>query len=329
MFRNIRDALGNIIKSRTFILSVVFVVLFGILLQRVFYLQIVKGNEYQDSFSLKTKREVSLTSTRGDIYDRNGEVLAYSELSYSVTIEDNGTYPNTRTKNAQLNQTIYRLIKLIEKNGDSVVNDMGILCENGKFRYSLEGNSLLRLKADVYGKNRISELEEEQELATAEELMKFLCGEKKYDIKSSYTEEEQKKYGLSVTGYTPEEQLKIANIRFAMSSNSYKRYVATTVAVNVSDETVAAVLENQDILQGADIEQSSRRVYPDSEYFAPIIGYIGKASQEELEKLQEENEDYELNDIVGKAGIEQYMETELQGTKGYQELYVDSVGRII
>lgn len=329
MFRNIRDALGNIIKSRTFILSVVFVVLFGILLQRVFYLQIVKGNEYQDSFSLKTKREVSLTSTRGDIYDRNGEVLAYSELSYSVTIEDNGTYPNIRTKNAQLNQTIYRLIKLIEKNGDSVVNDMGILCENGKFRYSLEGNSLLRLKADVYGKNRISELEEEQELATAEELMKFLCGEKKYDIKSSYTEEEQKKYGLSVTGYTPEEQLKIANIRFAMSSNSYKRYVATTVAVNVSDETVAAVLENQDILQGADIEQSSRRVYPDSEYFAPIIGYIGKASQEELEKLQEENEDYELNDIVGKAGIEQYMETELQGTKGYQELYVDSVGRII
>ena len=307
----------------------VFVVLFGILLQRVFYLQIVKGNEYQDSFSLKTKREVSLTSTRGDIYDRNGEVLAYSELSYSVTIEDNGTYPNIRTKNAQLNQTIYRLIKLIEKNGDSVVNDMGILCENGKFRYSLEGNSLLRLKADVYGKNRISELEEEQELATAEELMKFLCGEKKYDIKSSYTEEEQKKYGLSVTGYTPEEQLKIANIRFAMSSNSYKRYVATTVAVNVSDETVAAVLENQDILQGADIEQSSRRVYPDSEYFAPIIGYIGKASQEELEKLQEENEDYELNDIVGKAGIEQYMETELQGTKGYQELYVDSVGRII
>lgn len=113
MFRNIRDALGNIIKSRTFILSVVFVVLFGILLQRVFYLQIVKGNEYQDSFSLKTKREVSLTSTRGDIYDRNGEVLAYSELSYSVTIEDNGTYPNIRTKNAQLNQTIYRLIKLI------------------------------------------------------------------------------------------------------------------------------------------------------------------------------------------------------------------------
>ena len=71
-----------------------------------------------------------------------------------------------------------------------------------------------------------------------------------------------------------------------MASNSYKRYVATTVAVNVSEETVAAVLENQDSLQGAGIEESSRRIYPDSEYFSPLIGYIGKASQEELDALK-------------------------------------------
>ena len=92
---------------------------------------------------------------------------------------------------------------------------------------------------------------------------------------------------------------------------------------------MAAVLENQDTLQGADIEESSRRVYPDSEYFSSIIGYIGKASQEELDALQAENSDYELNDIVGKAGIEQYMEMELQGTKGYEKMYVDSVGRVL
>ena len=112
--------------------------------------------------------------------------------------------------------------------------------------------------------------------------MEYLC-EKRYGIMESYTEKEQKDYGLSVSGYTPEERLKIATIRYSMASNSYKRYVATTVAVNVSEETVAAVLENQDGLQGADIAQSSRRIYPDSEYFSSIIGYIGKASQEELD----------------------------------------------
>lgn len=329
MLRDLREHFWNLIKSRTFVLVLAFLVMFGILLQRVFYLQIVKGGDYQESFSLMTRREVSLASTRGNIYDRNGELLAYSELAYAVTIEDNGSYPSNKAKNAKLNQTIDSLIKLIEKNGDSVVNNLGIILKNGKFEFSLEGNSLLRLKADVYGKTKISELEPKEELATAQDLMDYLCGDKRYQIKGSYTEEERKAYDLTVTGYTPEEQLKIATIRFGMSSNMYKRYVATTVAANVSEETVAAVLENQSELQGADIQQSSRRVYPDSKYFSALIGYIGKASQEELDKLQEQNPDYELNDIVGKAGIEQYMELELQGSKGYEKMYVDSVGRIL
>lgn len=303
-------------------------VMFAILLQRVFYLQIVMGEEYQDTFSLMTEREVSLTSTRGDIYDRNGNVLAYSEISYSVTIQDNGAYPNNKVKNAQLNQTIYQLIRLIEKNGDQVVSDMGIVYENGKFEFTLEGNALLRLKADIYGETKISDLTAEEELSDAEAVMEYLC-EERYGIKASYTEKEQEDYDLLISGYTPQEQLKIATIRLSMASNSYKRYVATTVAVNVSEETVAAVLENQDTLQGAGIEESSRRVYPDSEYFSSIIGYIGKASQEELDVLQAENPDYELNDIVGKAGIEQYLETKLQGTKGYEKMYVDSVGRVL
>lgn len=329
LFKNVKDAFCNLLKSRLFILAAAFMVLFGILLQRVFFLQIVKGSDYLESFSLKTEREVSLSSTRGNIYDRNGELLAYSELSYSVTIKDNGSYPNTKTRNARLNETIYRLIKLIEKNGDSVVNDLGVVYENGGFEYTLEGSALLRLKADVYGKTKVSELDPKEELATADALMKYMCGQKKYDIRGSYTEKEKEAYGISVDGYTPEEQLQIATIRFGISANSYKRYVATTVATDVSEETVAAVLENQNELQGADVEQSSRRVYPDSTYFSAIIGYIGKASADELESLQEKNPEYELNDLVGKSGIEQYMELELQGTKGYEKMYVDSVGRVI
>ena len=166
-------------------------IFFGILLQRVFYLQIVRGADYQESFSLRTEREVSLASTRGNIYDRNGNVLAYSELSWSVTIEDNGSYPNTRTKNAQLNETIYKLIKLIEKNGDSVVSDLGIVYQNGSYEYSLTGTSLLRLKADVFGKSSTSDLDASEELATADELMKYMCSDERYAIKASYTEEEK------------------------------------------------------------------------------------------------------------------------------------------
>ena len=88
-------------------------------------------------------------------------------------------------------------------------------------------------------------------------------------------------------------------------------------------------MENMDSLQGVDIAQNSLRIYNDAEYFASLIGYIGKPSQEELDSLILKNEKYELNDIVGKAGIEQYMETELQGTKGNRTIYVNSMGNVL
>ena len=105
--------------------------------------------------------------------------------------------------------------------------------------------------------------------------------------------------------------------------------MTTTVASDVSDATVAEILENQSNLQGVDIEQSSLRTYADSKYFANIIGYIGKPDQDELDTLKEQNEDYDANDLVGKAGLEQYMETELQGKKGQRTIYVDSVGNVL
>ena len=329
MLDDLKHEIWNFIKSRTFFLMLVFILLFAVLIQRIFYLQIVKGGEYQDTFRLITEKQVSLSSTRGNIYDRNGKLLAYSVLSYSVTIEDNGTYANNNTKNASINETIYRLIRLVEKNGDSTIKDFGILYENGRYVFSLEGTQLLRFKADIYGHTKISDLTAPQELASPDEMMEFLCDKKKYWLPDAYTEEEKEKYGITLDGFTPEDKIKILSVRNTMYSNNYRRYVATTVATDVSDETVAAVMENKDTLQGVDIAQSSMRVYPDSKYFASIIGYIGKASQEELDDLQTKNESYELNDIIGKAGIEQYMELELQGTKGYEVMYVDSMGKML
>ena len=78
-----KEWLFSFIKSRNFVLTAIFICCFGALLYRVFYLQIVKGAEYQETFTLKLEREVTTASTRGNIYDRNGNVLAYNELSYN------------------------------------------------------------------------------------------------------------------------------------------------------------------------------------------------------------------------------------------------------
>lgn len=317
MFDDFKEWFLNFIKSRNFVLTVIFFFCFITLLCRVFYLQIVKGAEYQETFNLKLEREVTTASTRGKIYDRNGNVLAQSELSYSVAIEDNGTYTTSKEKQQSLNDTIYRLIQLIEKNGDQVINDFGIIYEDGKYQFVNEGTRLLRFKADVYGHGRIDDLETEEELATPDEIMDYMCGEKKFRIDEG--------------GYSDADRLKILNVRYAISSNSFKRYVKTTVASNVSEQTVAAVMENINDLQGVSIEEESIRVYPDAKYFSSLIGWVGKASADEIDGFNEQlkEEKYELNDIVGKSGIEQYMELQLQGTKGHQKIAVDSVGKIL
>ncbi len=70
---------------RLSVLFIFFGVLFMILVGRLFQLQIVRGEDYVKNFNLKTKREILLKGTRGNIYDRNGKALARNQLAYSVT----------------------------------------------------------------------------------------------------------------------------------------------------------------------------------------------------------------------------------------------------
>ena len=329
MLEDIKESILNFITSRIFVLVVIFLAFFGIMMSRIFYLQIINGQNYADSFTMRIKREVSLPGTRGRIYDRNGQVLADNVLSYSVTMEDNGTYKSAREKQSTLNRTVLKVIDIVESHGDNVIGDFGIVYQNGSYAYTQEGRALLRFKADVYGYSSIDDLKPEEYVATADEMIEYLCGKKKFWISPDlYTEEQIKEYKVP-TDLTPEQILKLVTIRYAISSNSFKRYVTTTVASDVSDATVAEILENQSNLQGVDIEQSSLRTYADSKYFANIIGYIGKPDQDELDTLKEQNEDYDANDLVGKAGLEQYMETDLQGKKGQRTIYVDSVGNVL
>ena len=329
MLEDIKESILNFITSRIFVLVVIFLAFFGIMMSRIFYLQIINGQNYADSFTMRIKREVSLPGTRGRIYDRNGQVLADNVLSYSVTMEDNGTYKSAREKQSTLNRTVLKVIDIVESHGDNVIGDFGIVYQNGSYTYMQEGRALLRFKADIYGYSSIDDLKPEEYVATADEMIEYLCGKKKFWISSDlYTEEQIKEYKVP-TDLTPEQILKLVTIRYAISSNSFKRYVTTTVASDVSDATVAEILENQSNLQGVDIEQSSLRTYADSKYFANIIGYIGKPDQDELDTLKEQNEDYDANDLVGKAGLEQYMETDLQGKKGQRTIYVDSVGNVL
>ena len=310
----------DLVKSRVFVLMLVFIVLSTILIQRVFVLQIVNGQAYLDDYKLQIQKTKEVQGTRGRILDRNGVVLADNKLAYSVTIEDNGDYDTVKEKNKIINATIEKVISIVESNGDSIVNDFKIILnDNGEYAYSMTSEvQRLRFLADVFGKATIDKLSNKQKAYSAADLMHYLCTDDTYG------------YGLDEQKLSKEEILKLVTIRYSMGLNRYQKYVATTIASDVSESTTAAIMENLDTLQGVNIEEDSIRYYPDSKYFASILGYTGVISQDEYDALDEkESDSYSLTDVVGKAGLEQTLDKTLQGEKGEIKLYVNSVGKVI
>ena len=72
-------------------------------------------------------------------------------------------------------------------------------------------------------------------------------------------------------------------LRYALAQNAFQKYVATTIAKDVSDETVAVIKEHTDELQGVEIAEDTKRVYYDAESFSNIIGYTGTISSDEYD----------------------------------------------
>ena len=337
MFELIKKRIINFITSRSTFLMLIVIGLCAVLIHRCFQLQIVHGAEYLEEFLLMTQKTRDISSVRGNIYDRNGNLLAYNELAYSVKMED--VLESGSTKNQQMNETVLRLIRMVEKNGDHVITDFKIVIgEDGNFEYTVSGNSLLRFLADVYGKSYIDQLDAEQRASTPLDVMNFLSRKEKggFAIGEYEIPGDKKSKFIPGKGYDKSDWLKIINIRYAMSLTSFRKYLGTTVATNVSTKTVAAIMENAEDLPGVTIEEDTIRRYVDSVYFAHVLGYTGKVSSDELTQLNEklaaegiEEKQYGINDVVGKSGIESYMELTLQGNKGYETVVVDHMGKVI
>lgn len=320
MSYDIKDFLKKFFSSRLFVLAAVFIVFFGIILARIFTLQVVNGKSYQENFSLKIQMKQPINAARGNIYDKSGKLLAYNELAYSISINDSTTYSSTKEKNKAVNAELAEILTVLKNNGETLNNDFKIdRKKDGTYSFNVSGSSLNRFRADVFGKGSADDLEYDKETgideanATAEQIMEYLMGKDNFGISSKYDGD---------LAY------RIVVVRYAMLGNRFARYKEVKIATDVSDKTVAYVNEHMDTLSGISVNEDMIRKYNYSEYFSSIIGYTGSISESEYTALHKKNEDYTQNDTVGKAGLEQYYETYLRGKNGERKFYIDNVGRI-
>lgn len=246
---------GRIFRSRLLVLTGVFCLTSSMLVCRCFYLQIIKGEEYAEEYELRIKKTEEIKATRGNIYDRNGNLLAYNELAYSITIEDPTSSDSTVSeRNETINAILEQVLEIVEENGDSVINSFGItLDSSGNYQFSQTNETQrLRFVADVYGYSSADDLTDEQKNQTADDIIEYLCTDEIYG------------YGLDYSGSDPGYILDMVNMRYAMHLNSYQKYMSTTIATGVSRETAAAVMENKDVLTG--ILDSGAVDYSDDTY---------------------------------------------------------------
>lgn len=320
IIKRIRTISNKFSIDRLIVLTVIFCLLFSVLICRLFYLQIIKGEEYAEEFELQIRKTQSIEATRGNIYDRNGNLLAYDELAYSITIEDpTSSDQSTAKRNKIINRILEKVRDIVEENGDSIIHSFGIILDDSQNYQFSQTNETQRLRfvADVYGCASADDLSEKQKNQTADEIIEYLCTDETYG------------YGLDYDDADRQYILDMVNMRYAMHLNSYQQYVKTTIAMDVSRETAAAIEEQKSELDGVDISEDSVRKYTDSEAFSSILGYTGQISEAEYDDLSEEDrKNATKSDIVGKSGIEKAYDDVLRGTNGETTFYVDNLGNV-
>nr|WP_241737442.1 penicillin-binding protein 2 [Neptunicella marina] len=110
-----------------------------------------------------------------------------------------------------------------------------------------------------------------------------------------------------------------------------RRFKPVALISNMTQQQVAIFSVNQHKYPGISVEARLKRYYPFGDTLTHVVGYVAKINKRDLQKLEESGQDanYAATYDIGKQGVEKYHETLLHGKVGYQEVEVNSQGRII
>ncbi|HUN68043.1 MAG TPA: penicillin-binding protein 2 [Burkholderiales bacterium] len=101
------------------------------------------------------------------------------------------------------------------------------------------------------------------------------------------------------------------------------------IRTRLSDEEVARFAANRYRFPGVEIKARLFRQYPHGDIASHVIGYIGRISEKDQEKLVElgVEANYRGTDYIGKAGLEASYQQELHGSTGFEQVEIDAAGR--
>ncbi|MCR4435648.1 MAG: penicillin-binding protein 2 [Clostridiales bacterium] len=291
------------LKDRFFMFGA-FLVLMGVVITgQLVNLQIVKGEYYDTQSQRRLLNNVQIVAPRGNIVDRNGIPIAVNRLGFVVQMI------KTKTDTASLNEMLLRLVNIFEKNNDTYYKSLSKYLTINPFAFGSAVNQS-ESKLDKWKKEMAVKAKDVELMNTPEEVFRYLRTVKfKIDNK-----------------YTDEEAYKIMTMRYETLIRGYSSTSPIVLASDVSEETVAEVEERHNEFPGVTTDVEPKRKYIDAETTAHVVGYVRGLDQSEYERLKDSG--YEMNDIIGKSGIELQAEQDLKGKDGQKRIEVDTGGRL-
>ena len=267
-----------------------FVYIIGIiLLAQLFNLQIVHGESYREQSNTRLSRESTLKAARGNIRDSSGTLLATTVAQNDLEIY------KTKIDTNQLNTALLKLAQILEKNADNYIDNLPIQINPFRFTVSDEEAKVWKTQKKI------------DENKSAEEC--FYIFKEKYEIQEESIENSRK----------------IMTLRYEIETQGYSSTKTVTLAKNISEATLHEISEQNAQFPGVNIITSPTRYYPSSNLASHIIGYISQISADEYNANKER---YDINDIIGKTGIEYIFEPYLKGTDGVKQIDMSVDGTV-
>ncbi|PRR85754.1 Penicillin-binding protein 2B [Clostridium luticellarii] len=307
-------------------LITIMLIIFFTIAGRLFFLQVVKGQEYKEQSNNKSIREIPDIAPRGKILDVKGNVLAASTQGYMLV------YNQTDESDKVFFTTMSKVFKILDESGESQQDDFELKINPFKFEFRSDDEETrkaleIKFKRDRGLNEPIEKSIKSRNKNISEDELKSMVNKELLKISPEDTFKKLvKQYKIS-SAYSLEQQRRFMIVKDTLKMQSFSGYKPATVASNISKETAFKFLQMLNDLPGIDVTTQPLRSYPNGDLGSNFIGYISKISSD-YEKYTEKGYDVS-SDYVGQAGIEGALEDRLKGSKGGKIVKLNKNGRII
>ncbi len=290
-------------QVRIIIIACVFALLMGVFALRLLVLQVSQNDYYSSLAVTKNYRDEIIRTSRGEIYDRNGVLIATNKKIVNVSIN------RSTLSFSNPNPALLNMLELCNNNEIVIEDSLPVL---EQYPYELDRDyifdSSVEKKLNLFLRN--NELTQEQMYTDG--LYNLLC----------------KKYGINSEDSKKPLYRQLVGLRYDMETSDFSYMTPYTVLYDVDKETAALFAEHAHEMHGVELTYSDKRYYTLNSFASHVIGRVGPLSPEETEEYVDKL-GYSYDATIGKDGVEKAFEKYLHGIDGKARLEIDEDNNVI